>query len=523
MEIQQISKGEDSGVDTGEVLRVFKQSAELSEIKEIVEKAKERLFVSWATVDAVDKDDERIPIEEAVTQHEIGLRRGGTLNDMHTNRQVGRMLAYKVMTHPKTKTPGVLQLNKVYNDNDLDDSVWAEIKSGERTGLSLGGFHKKDEYKMEEGKLVKILSGYQQYETSSVYKPANQYALNEAVSSVAKSEKSDVDGSFFTLNGIVYKIEKQGKCLNEPFVAKSYEDTEKEDNKINVPESVRNNAKRALELKEKNPDAGTSAGWSTANLLANNSAISRDKAEEIVAWHARHKGNESVDPKNKDSPEKDNGYVMHLAWGGDSARGLVEKNKSNSNVLKKNNEKECMGANTMAKQEEGKDILDVAMQKMEDGESLSDEEKSAIKAMLKTKKQDSKQDSEEEEPKEEDNEDKKADGEALGKPGAKDQPEDVRPEEANQVDVAKFSAEIMKSLKEEIKKTVKAELSSVKKSQSDEDKKISTTPTPEAGTEVTKSKAEDKPAFMPNEIAKGAQKLSWSELNYQMKKMGGEE
>ena len=432
MEIQQISKAEDSGVDTGEVLRVFKQSAELSEINEVVDKAKERLFVSWATVDAVDKDDERIPIEEAVTQHEVGLRRGGTLNDMHTNRQVGRMLAYKVMTHPKTKTPGVLQLNKVFTDNDLDDSVWAEIKSGKRTGLSLGGFHKKDEYKMEGGKLVKILSGYQQYETSSVYKPANQYALNEAVSSVAKSEKSDIDGSFFTMGGNVYKIEKQGKCLNEPLVAKSEEEPEEE-----------------------------------------------TETEEIT--------------------------------------------KSDSNVLKKNNEKECMGANTMAKQEEGKDILDVAMQKMEDGESLSEEEKSAIKAMLKTKKQDSKQDSEEEESKEEDNEDKKADGEALGKPGAKDQPDDVRPEEANQVDVAKFSAEVMKSLKEEIKKTVKAEMSSVQKSQSDKEVKISTTPTPEKGSEVTKSKAEDKPAFMPNEIAKGEKKLSWSELNYQMKKMGGEE
>lgn len=174
-------------MSTAQILQVFRESEDLDEIKAAVEQAQDRLYTSWASVQARDNAKELIPIEEVIAQQDILLNRAGPISDMHTNKIVGRTLAYKVLEHPTTKTLGVLHLNKIYNDNPVDHQVWKEIQNGERTGSSVGGLNTGDAFEMYDGKMTKVLTGFHQYETASVDNPCNPFATNTAVSAVAKA------------------------------------------------------------------------------------------------------------------------------------------------------------------------------------------------------------------------------------------------------------------------------------------------------------------------------------------------
>lgn len=88
------------------------------------------------------------------------------------------------------------------------------------------------------------------------------------------------------------------------------------------PAGARAAARRAIRWKEKYGDkvrGGTQVGWTRAGQLARGENLSRETVARMASFFARHKGNEKVDPKYKDEPWRDNGYIMHLAWGGDAA------------------------------------------------------------------------------------------------------------------------------------------------------------------------------------------------------------
>ena len=92
-------------------------------------------------------------------------------------------------------------------------------------------------------------------------------------------------------------------------MAKTYND---------YPVSATNNAKKALAWKEKYGDevkGGTQVGWTRARQLANKEPISRDIVSRMAQFN-RHRDNAKVDPKYKDEPWKDNGYVAWNLWGG---------------------------------------------------------------------------------------------------------------------------------------------------------------------------------------------------------------
>jgi hypothetical protein len=197
MELFTISKANTDGIPTNEIEQVFKDSDDLAVIRKAVERAQDRLYVTWASVDVRDKDGEKIPIEKVIEEQDVLIKeRNGPITDGHTNRVVGQTIAYRVMKHPVSGTLGVLHLNKIFNHNPLDDQVWKETQSGERTGSSVGGFQDEPsriEYDWKTGMMTKVLDGFHQYETANVLRPANPLALNEAVSVVAKSESEDVE------------------------------------------------------------------------------------------------------------------------------------------------------------------------------------------------------------------------------------------------------------------------------------------------------------------------------------------
>lgn len=187
-EIIFVSKQQDV-LSVEEVKKIFKETDDLTQIKNAVQKANDRLYVTWATVDATDNDKERIPIEDVIKQQDEYMATLPAITDLHKNRLVGKTLDYKVLMHPKTKTLGILYLNQIFKRNDAEDKVWQETVNGEREGTSVGGMRKGHRFVTDEnGDIIKELTGFKQWESANCYKPANPYALTEATSLVAKSE-----------------------------------------------------------------------------------------------------------------------------------------------------------------------------------------------------------------------------------------------------------------------------------------------------------------------------------------------
>lgn len=87
------------------------------------------------------------------------------------------------------------------------------------------------------------------------------------------------------------------------------------------PQSATNNAKRMIAWREKygrdKVKGGTAVGWQRAASLAKRESLSAETVGRMAAFN-RHKKNSTVDPKFKDTPWKDKGYVAWNLWGGTS-------------------------------------------------------------------------------------------------------------------------------------------------------------------------------------------------------------
>jgi hypothetical protein len=87
------------------------------------------------------------------------------------------------------------------------------------------------------------------------------------------------------------------------------------------PQSATNNAKRMIEWREKygrdEVKGGTAVGWQRAASLAARESLSRETVGRMAAFN-RHRKNSTIDPKYKDTPWKDKGYVAWNLWGGTS-------------------------------------------------------------------------------------------------------------------------------------------------------------------------------------------------------------
>lgn len=82
------------------------------------------------------------------------------------------------------------------------------------------------------------------------------------------------------------------------------------------PDGVKNNAKRAIEFKEKNGSScGTQVGWTRASQLASGEALSVKTIKRMYSFLSRHEEN-----YDGGSLEKC-GNIMYLAWGGKAALG----------------------------------------------------------------------------------------------------------------------------------------------------------------------------------------------------------
>ena len=140
-----------------------------------------------------------------------------------------------------------------------NDEVWQSVKDGEVKGFSIEG-HFADKYEMSKEKI----------------------------------EKDEI---------IAYLKEILDTKLE------SYSD---------YPKEASENAKIALRYAEENGwgDCGTPVGKARANQLANREPLSLSTVKRVHSFLSRHKDNAKIDPKYKDTPWRDKGYVAYNLWGG---------------------------------------------------------------------------------------------------------------------------------------------------------------------------------------------------------------
>ena len=111
------------------------------------------------------------------------------------------------------------------------------------------------------------------------------------------------------------------------FLLDSQKNKSNTDTYSNYPESASNNARKAIEWKKKygkDVKGGTIVGWTRANQLANRKPLSKSTVKRIKSFLARHAGNEKIDPKYKDEPWRDAGYIAYLIWGGKTMKSWVD-------------------------------------------------------------------------------------------------------------------------------------------------------------------------------------------------------
>jgi len=149
-------------------------------------------------------------------------------------------------------------------------------------------------------------TGYHEhlFNGGTVYMPFATHAEYEA----AKNNRLDE----------FYAEQRREAGYNEPIDYNSIET--KEETFKDYPQGATNNARRMLEWREKygrdEVQAGTPTGWQRANQLANREALSLSTIKRVNSFLARHEDNAKIDPKYKDTPWKDKGYVAYNLWGG---------------------------------------------------------------------------------------------------------------------------------------------------------------------------------------------------------------
>ena len=151
-------------------------------------------------------------------------------------------------------------------------------------------------------------TGYHEhlFNGSTVFMPFVSHAEYEA----AKNNRLDE----------FYAAQRREAGNNEPIDYNAIET--KEETFKNYPQSATNNARRMLDWREKygrdEVQGGTAVGWQRANQLANREALSLSTVKRVNSFLARHEDNAKIDPKYKDTPWKDKGYVAYNLWGGAS-------------------------------------------------------------------------------------------------------------------------------------------------------------------------------------------------------------
>ncbi len=168
--------------------------------------------------------------------------------------------------------------------------------------------------------------------------PGNPYAVESTPENPAVAIRmlEEEDGVYYYTPYSIGALMSDVNRINMPNISlEDYEDNNHMDKAegYSPPAGARSAARRAIKFKEdgKATGAGTAVGWTRARQLANGETLSLSTVKRMYSYFSRHE----VDKKGKDwgnQANPSNGYIMWLAWGGDSgyswSRRIVESAKN---------------------------------------------------------------------------------------------------------------------------------------------------------------------------------------------------
>jgi len=149
----------------------------------------------------------------------------------------------------------------------------------------------------------------------------NPESVRPSVSNADQWAMARVNSFLYALKNGKYRSGKHDTDLLPEGHPMSSKNEKKAEGYDDYPQSASNNAKRMIEWRDKygrdEVKGGTAVGWQRASSLSKREKISAETVGRMAAFN-RHKKNATVDPKYKDTPWKDNGYVAWNLWGGTS-------------------------------------------------------------------------------------------------------------------------------------------------------------------------------------------------------------
>ena len=149
----------------------------------------------------------------------------------------------------------------------------------------------------------------------------NPSSVRPGVRSADQWAYARVSSYLFALRNGKFRSGKHDTDLLPDGHPMSSKNSKKAEGYDDYPQSASNNAKRMIEWREKygrdEVKGGTAVGWQRASSLSKREKLSAETVGKMAAFN-RHKKNAVVDPKFKDTPWKDNGYVAWNLWGGTS-------------------------------------------------------------------------------------------------------------------------------------------------------------------------------------------------------------
>ena len=146
-----------------------------------------RIFKGHITAEIIDRQQEFIFVNEVMKIMETFMSVNPVISDYHSNRMVGKVLAYEKSEYQGVQT--VLITGEVYKKDGvtLYDKVWDKVVKGEYAGLSMGGASKEREPIAKDGKMALELRKLELYEIALCDTPANPFAIIEEVNKFAKA------------------------------------------------------------------------------------------------------------------------------------------------------------------------------------------------------------------------------------------------------------------------------------------------------------------------------------------------
>lgn len=149
----------------------------------------------------------------------------------------------------------------------------------------------------------------------------NPSSVRPSVSNADQWAYARVNSYLYALKNGKYRSGKHDTDLLPDGHPMSSKNSKKAEGYDDYPQSASNNAKRMIEWRDKygrdEVKGGTAVGWQRASSLSKREKLSAETVGKMAAFN-RHKKNAVVDPKFKDTPWKDNGYVAWNLWGGTS-------------------------------------------------------------------------------------------------------------------------------------------------------------------------------------------------------------